>query len=307
MGRYRDLVGVIGALPAFESAARLMSFTKAARELGLTQPAVSRRISKLERQLEVAVFQRDNNTLELTLEGRKLLAAVELGLGHLNKVVSQIAERSKERKLTIACGFSFAAMWLQPRFTKFRHMLEGLDVHLIASEYPDDLNPDMIDIRILWLDKAWPGRDMRLLFSEGVCAVCNASFAEAHELTTDGATSLWKLSELPLLHCNFAEPSHLDWITWFSFQGFDYMPPDPVYFYDNYQFAVQAALDGEGVVFGYSVLIRDLLARGSLVQVGPTVHQRDANLFIEFEPDRISKARRDKIYDWMRREAGYCS
>ena len=102
MRRYRDLVGIIGALPAFESAARLMSFTKAARELGLTQPAVSRRISKLEGLLEVAVFQRNNNTLKLTMEGRKLLKAVQLGLGSLNKVVGQIAEWSKERKLTIA-------------------------------------------------------------------------------------------------------------------------------------------------------------------------------------------------------------
>lgn len=305
MQNYRSLAGILGTLPIFESAARQMSFTKAAKEIGLSQPAVSRRISNLENLLSAPVFRRDHNKLELTREGRLILEAVELGLGHLNKVVAQIAERSKERKLTIACGFSFAAMWLQPRFTKFRQMLDGLEVHLIASEFPDDLNPNMIDIRILWLDKAWPDRDMRPLFSEDICPVCSPSFAEAHELPANGATPLKKLRKLPLLHCNFGEPGHVDWTAWFRLHGIDYAPPNPVYFYDNYQFAVQAALDGEGVVFGYSVLIDGLLAGGSLVQIGPKVHHRDATVFIEFEPDRISKTRRDEIYEWLRREAGY--
>lgn len=305
MGKYRSLAGALGALPAFESAARLMSFTKAAEELGLTQPAISRRISKLEWLLGVDVFQRSNNRLDLTAEGRQLLEAVELGLGHLNEVVGQIVERSKERKLTIACGFSFAAMWLQPRFTRFRHMLDGMEVHLIASEFPDDLNPNMIDIRILWFDKAWPDRDMRSLFSEDVCPVCSPSFAEAHELPADGATPLKKISELPLLHCDFGKPGYLDWTQWFRLHGIDYAPANPVYLYDNYQFAVQAALDGEGIVFGYSVLIDSLLSRGSLVQIGPKIHHRDATLYIEFEPNRISKTRRDKIFEWLRQEAGY--
>ena len=306
MGRYRVLVGALGALPAFESAARLMSFTKAAEELGLTQPAISRRISKLEWLLGVTVFLRSNNKLELTTEGHQLLEAVKLSLGHLNEVVAQIAERGKERKLTIACGFSFAAMWLQPRFTKLRQMLDGLEVHLIASEFPDDLNPNMIDIRILWLDnKPWPDRDVRPLFSEDICPVCSPSFAEAHELLANGATPLKNLSELPLLHYHVGEPGYLDWTAWFRLHGIDYVPPNPVYFYDNYQFAVQAALDGEGVVLGYSVLIDGLLAHGRLVEIGPEVHLRDITLFIEFEPDRISKTRRDEIYEWLRREAGY--
>ncbi len=305
MQKYRSLVGILGTLPVFESAARQMSFTKAAEELGLTQPAVSRRISSLEYLLQAKVFRRNHNKLELTEEGREVLAAVELGLGHLNKVVGQIAGQGRERKLTIACGFSFAAMWLQPRFTKFRQMLDGLDVHLIASEFPDDLDPDMIDIRVLWLDKPWPNRDMRPLFQEDVYPVCSPAFADAHGLSTDVTTRVETLTELPLLHCDVGEPGHLDWPQWFRLQGMDYAPPNPAYCYDNYQFAVQAALDGEGIVFGYSVLIESLLARGSLLRIGPSLRHRDATLYIEFEPLRISKARREKIYRWLRQEAGY--
>ena len=144
MQKYDALAGILGALPAFESAARQMSFTKAAEELGVTQPAISRRIHSLENVLGIAVFRRDHNKLELTLEGREILAAVELGLGHLNEAVGQIAGRGAARKLTMACGFSFSAMWLQPRFTRFRQMLDGLEVHLIASEFPDDLDPNMM-------------------------------------------------------------------------------------------------------------------------------------------------------------------
>ena len=99
-----------------------MSFTKAANELCLTQPAVSRRISSLENHLGVTVFERRHNKLQLTNEGRQILAAVKLILGHLDKVFGQISEEGRQNKLTIACGFSFANMWLQPRFTKLRQI-----------------------------------------------------------------------------------------------------------------------------------------------------------------------------------------
>ena len=61
MQKYQPLIGLLGTLPIFESAARLMSFTKAAQELGLSQPAVSRRISRLEHVIGDPVFHRDHN------------------------------------------------------------------------------------------------------------------------------------------------------------------------------------------------------------------------------------------------------
>ena len=290
-------------MPVFESAARLMSFTRAGEELHMTQPAVSRRISTLERLLGFPVFQRNHNKLELTKQGVTLLAAVELGLGHLNKVVAQIAEQREQSRLTIACGFSFASMWFQPRFTRFRQMLDGLEIHLIASEFPNDLDPEMIDIRILWQDKTWPNRDVRELYSEDTFPICSPAFADRHGLVFDDKNVLINLVDLPLLHYNPGGSGYLDWTEWFRLHRVDYFRSDSVYVFDNYQFTIQAALEGEGIALGYSVLLKNLLARGSLVQVGPSIHHRNSVMSIEFEPNRLPKITRDKIHQWLYEEA----
>jgi len=304
MQRYRTLSGILGALPVFESSARHNSFTKAADELGLSQPAVSRRISTLEDHLGTQVFLRDHNKLELTSEGQLILEAVELGFGHLQRVVSRIAKPDEKRKLTIACGFSFATMWIQPRFSKLRKQLAGLEIHLIASEFLDDLDPEMVDIRILWQQDAWPDRDVRPLFIERVYPVCSPAFAQHHNLTGDTEVDAKKISELPLLHCGSGSVDDMDWPNWFRKHGVEFLPGGQRYVYDNIQFTIQAALDGEGIALGHSYLIDDLLMHGNLVKLAPVVENRDVSLFIEFEKSRLSKSKRDEIFNWMLQEAG---
>ena len=303
MQKYRALAGIISTLPVFESAARLMSFTDAAEELHMTQPAVSRRIASLEQMLGVAVFRRDHNKLALTKHGFALLRAVDLDLGHLNKAVTDISRRAESAKLTVACGFSFAAMWLQPRFSRFRRMLDGLDVHLIASEFPDDLDPEMIDIRILWNEQTWPNRDVRELFSEETFPVCSRAFATRYGLDMNAESPLETMATLPLLHYDPGGPYNQSWSDWFRRQGIEYSPPESVYVFDNYQFTIQAALDDEGIALGYSVLLDDHLSRGNLVQVGQRGARQNSLIFIEFEPNRLSKKVRDTIHAWLSQEA----
>ena len=299
------LRGIIGALPVFESAARLLSFTKAAEELNMTQPAVSRRISKLEGLLGAPVFKRFNNHIQLTAEGREFLEGVETGMLHLNDAAERVFKRGEKTKLTVACGFSFAAMWLQPRFSKFRQILNDKEAHLIASESPDDLDPDLIDIRILWRNSSWPDRDLRPLFPEDVLPVCSPKFARKHKLLNGAENNLAQIAELPLLHFNTENSKDLDWAAWFKHHLIDYARSDPAYYYDNYQYAIQAAMDGEGVALAPSYLIEMNIAEKKLIQIGPSVRHREACVFIEFENTRLSLAHRDAIYNWLRAE-GHC-
>ncbi len=304
MIRYRLLTGVLGALPVFESAARHKSFTKAGEEMRLTQPAVSRRISSLERRLGFSVFKRQHNKLELTPEGRQLMSAVEFSLDHLNEAVIQLTEQITRRKLTIACGFSFSSMWLQPRFSRFRKMLDGVEVHLIASEFPDDLDPQMIDIRVLWEDNFWQGREVRPLFRDIVYPVCSRAFAKKFKLPKSGEVPPGDFQILTLLFNQSSGSDRLDWEEWFRTLRIDFKPDNPRYVYDNYQFTIQAAIDGEGIALGYSGLIDDLIEREELIKVGQSIRLQSGRTFIEFEPNRLSEARRDLIYDWFQSESG---
>jgi LysR family glycine cleavage system transcriptional activator len=265
--------------------------------------AESRRIGSLEELLDVPVLERQHNKLKLTVFGSELLTAVELGLGHLTKVINQIGTRRNDSRLTIACGFSFATMWLQPRFSKFRHLLDGLELHLIASEFPDELDPELTDIRVLWQDNSWPDREVRTLFVEDTFPICSPSFAATHGIAAGEGNALGKLARLPLLHYNPGEPKYLDCAAWFRLQGVNYDPEDSIYVFDNYQFTVQAALQGEGIALGFSVLVEGLLSKGELIQVGPKIHSGDSKIFIEFDSNRLDQATRDKVFDWLSLEA----
>jgi len=301
MQKYKILDGVLGALPVFESAARLLSFTKAAKELLISQSAISRRITSMEALLGIKVFKRNHNKLELTPQGKELLSAVELGLGHLDTGISQICCQSKKETLTISCGYTFATLWLQHRMMSFRQMFNELEVRLMISDFPDELNPDKIDVRIIWDENFWPERDVRLLFAEDVFPVCSPSFLKNLSRSKRDYLPIDELSKKNLLHSYLQKCSgELDWAGWFRFHGFEYLSSDKDYYFDKYSFAVQAALNGEGIVLGFSALVDNFLARKELVQIGPTVHHRDEATFIEFASNRISQNNIQKIYDWFR-------
>ena len=183
-------------------------------------------------------------------------------------------------------------------------MLDDIEVHLIASEFPEDLDPDMIDIRVLWEDISWPERDLRPLFPEIVYPVCSPENAERFRLALDGSMPAEKFQELPLLYSRTSGPDRLDWEDWFRSQGIEFEVSNPLYVYDNYQFTIQAAIDGEGIALGYAGLIDDFVARKDLVKIGPGTRHKPSALFIEFEPNRLPQTQRDAIYHWFRREAG---
>lgn len=102
-------------LSAFESAARLASFTAAARELGSTQPAVSQRIVQLEEDLGAPLFERGHRGVTLTPEGALLYEAVRSGLDTIREATSDIRARRATGALTILTDAGFATYWLMPR------------------------------------------------------------------------------------------------------------------------------------------------------------------------------------------------
>ena len=88
----------LGSFATFEVAAKHLSFTAAARELNVSQTAISQHIRYLERALELSLFVRKHNSLELTPQGSQLLKCVSEGLGSISSGVMQLCG---ERKLAL--------------------------------------------------------------------------------------------------------------------------------------------------------------------------------------------------------------
>src|SRR5215831_2229091 len=120
-------------LRGFAAAARHMSFTKAARELNVTQSAVSRQIKVLEDQLGIPLFRRLNRALVLTEEGQGLARAVAAALSGIELAVARLSTRADERPVTVTTTVSFAALWLVPRLARFRAHEPRTDVRLAAT------------------------------------------------------------------------------------------------------------------------------------------------------------------------------
>ena len=300
MQKYRNLYGILNALPIFESTARHMSFTKAAAELNLSQPAVSRRITNLELQLGVSLFKRTHNKLKLTSAGSQLNDAAELSLSHLNEAILKLPNSQQRKKLFIACGFSFTTMWLQPRFSKLKDELNEIEIHLIASELLDELNPDMIDIRVLWENKPWPDRTVESFFPEDICPVCSPGFAKEFNLDLNSEAIGKQLTEVPLLFYGVEDSNQLDWTSWFGLHEIEYAPLKSNYYYDNYQFLIQAALDGEGVALGNKEFTNRYIEQKRLLNLSPYIRHREYSLFLELNTKRISTRTQKLIYNWFK-------
>src|SRR5438105_15743035 len=146
-------------LRGFESAARHLSFTKAAVELFLTQSAVSRQIQSLESFVGVALFERRHKALALTEAGQAYHRAVAASLDSIREATRKLRETRTGHVLTVTTTVSFASIWLVPRLARFRKESPGVDVRITATHDVVDMEREGIDlaIRDCPLDRVPPG------------------------------------------------------------------------------------------------------------------------------------------------------
>src|SRR6201997_2227193 len=117
----------LNGLRAFEAAARHLSFTKAATELNVTQTAISHQIRRLEQELGVRLFVRQNRSLALTGEAREYLPGIRAAFNDLRLATDRLKRKDNGRVLTVSTLASFAAKWLLPRLSSFQHAHPEID------------------------------------------------------------------------------------------------------------------------------------------------------------------------------------
>src|SRR5690606_30970831 len=166
----------------FESAARHLSFTAAAVELGTTQPAVSQQIQRLEKQLATRLFDRIYRGIELTDAGRLLFLHVQEGLQAISAGLEAIGSRPQHEVLQVATDFAFAAYWLMPRLHRFHEANPHIDVSLVTSERNHNMLRTDIDVAILFGDGRFKQGESHWLFSEEVFPVCSPLLLKGRSL-----------------------------------------------------------------------------------------------------------------------------
>lgn len=258
------------ALRAFDAAARHGSFVRAAEELGIHQPSISRYIAELERELGVRLFKRDRRAVTLTPAGVVFHRAVAVGLERIASGVLAASDLPEDERVVIACGGATSELFLRPRLGNVQRGLgETAVIRLLHCENsyldrPNVMETDRIDLLASYHGVDGVPGDEVAVFPEAIAPVCSPGFAEAHADTLRRPVAQW--GALPFL--DFVRPS-LGWATWddwFEAAGRPDLPPRYRNF-DDYVYMIDAAVAGQGLALGWRNFVGRFVAIGSLVTV----------------------------------------
>lgn len=158
-----------------EAAARLVGFTAAANELGLTQAAVSQRIAQLERHLGNALFHRRARAVILTVQGEAWLPHVRVALDGLRDSIEAVFGTRRDR-LTLSASQSVIEMWLLPRLARLQGQLKDeIAIQTLVLGTHDVPQDDVIRIRYGTGD--WPRPYRARLYTEEIFPVAAPGLA----------------------------------------------------------------------------------------------------------------------------------
>lgn len=252
------------ALRALETAARHLSYTRAAEELNVTQSAVSHQIRHMEEIWELRLFERRGRRLVLTEAGHALVPVVREFLTRLGSTLEELTGGADDEtgSLRISLLQSFAFKWLVPRLGEFNRLHPETNVWISTSEELTDMTREDVDLAIRLGYGHWPGLHVRFLFREYVFPVASPQFLEAHGYPETPRALL----KYPLL-----QRTSLDicprWRDWFrdakvrvrTLPGGTHLPDTSM--------SVLAAIDGQGVALARSAHVMADLEAGRLVKL----------------------------------------
>ncbi len=247
------------SIKAFEASARLLSFTKAAEELHVTQAAISHQIKNLEHITGVQLFERFNRSLKLTFEGRLYLISIRNALESIEKATRQLKNKDASGTLNISVLPSFASKWLSKRIWKFQQQHHELDVRISAFEWLTDFKKDDCDIAIRYSsDPSYPGLTAELLLEEEVFPVCSKKLFDSY----DGDIHPEMLLKANLYHEDFTTE---DWHDWFAAVGIQAKPKLRGPRFSHMSMMLEAVENHQGFALGRTPLVQDDIKRGLLV------------------------------------------
>lgn len=248
----------LNAIRSFESAARHLSFARAARELGVQPPAVSRQVADLERQLGVHLFVRSKPRLSLTRAGEELYLAASKGLDEIRRGCERVRLRDAENRIRVITSISLTSCWLLKRLIGFYQQYPEIDLQLSTRDSTHNLDTTDIDVAIVFGKDDFPGVEQHCVFYEHMVPVCHPRMLPEGRRFTPEA-----LVTQPLLH--YIEPTHRnDWPRLMAGYGIDVSPPARGVIFNSYIVYLQAAMNGDGIAIGWEHLLQDYFDNGSL-------------------------------------------
>jgi LysR family glycine cleavage system transcriptional activator len=274
----RDLPST-AALAAFESAAHHLSFTAAARELHVTQGAVSRQVRALEQELGVELFVRDRQRVHLTAIGEHYLQHVRSAFDRLEAAALELRTlRRGGGVLQLAILPTYGTKWLIPRFPSFAQAHPDVQVHFTTKLQPFDFASEDLDAAIHYGDAHWPDARLDALMEEDVVVVCSPGYRDRI-----GLRDPVDLRGATLLQLATRPHGFDDWLRARGVTGVDCRRGPR---FEHHQMVLQAAIAGLGVAVLPTFVCEHELARGEVAEAFAATRTRTGKSYWLAYPER---------------------
>jgi LysR family glycine cleavage system transcriptional activator len=274
-----------------------MSFSAAARDLKISQSAVSQQIRQLEDTLGAALFNRQNRRLSLTSTGQAYYEVVNETLDRLDTVTGQLFPARGRQAVTLACSASIAALWLVPQLKILQVQHPELELRINTLDQASSPGkPSTSDLEIFIASEKQIDHGFEKLLSATITPVCSAALFEHHgrpENPTD-------LLEFELIHILGYEDG---WHRWFRQNGVRQVGVPDGLSVDGSLIAIEAVQRAEGVMLGRRPFIDRLLASGELVEVFNKPYHLHADYFLRYQAAKTNRHEISLVADWIRQLA----
>jgi LysR family transcriptional regulator, glycine cleavage system transcriptional activator len=301
-------------LRVLEAAVRRRSYSAAARDLAITQGAVSQHIRKLEAEFGTRLFFRSGNEMIPGADTHRLAGAIRAALGDLQVAVDEFAAAAEQGPLVVSMDSRFQGRWLSPRLSRLLQHPAGAHLDMRVEDRVADFINDGMDVGIRFGRGDWDGLQSVRITSDRLCVVCSPEFAESHSLR-----HAEDLLSAPLIH-------DFDRLWPLFFERHRLSAPQSGSFMSNSSLlTVDAVLRGLGAAIVRYTMVESELRTGRLVRPVldilplPTNYVRPGQLvrtvkataprppelgyFAAWRPENRKQRRIETLVNWLRAEA----
>jgi LysR family glycine cleavage system transcriptional activator len=293
----------LNAQRAFEAAARHLSLTKAARELHVTAGALSHQIRGLEDLLGLKLFERRVRSLALTPAGERLYPGLQLGFVYIREAVAGLSETLAENVLVVSTPPGFTSKWLVPRLYRFSSAYPAIDTRVASTLALANFTTDGVDIAVRSLPAdagPKPGLALEKLMDFSFVAVCSPRLIERlSPLSVPDA-----LKGISLIH----DDSKPDlsrtprWSEWFNEVGLNGADFSRGLHFNSADHALEAAVEGAGLLLTLDALAYDELRTGRLVMAADRFLQSGRAYYLVCAKGREKHPKVAAFRSWIKQE-----
>ena len=288
------MIPPLNPLHVFDVAARHLSFTRAAAELRVPQPAISRQINTLEGFLGVRLFERDRHGLRLTSEGEEFQRQIAPAFRIITNATASVMTTGKAEPLKIRVYTTFAAKWLISRLPSFYVAYPNIKLNISNVVTPIDFEKDKVDLAVQFGTGNWPGVETEILFKDVIQPVCSPKLLKRTRLV-----ELDDLRNVQLLHSHYRRADWPDWLM--AVKRPDLLTDAGVNFPSSV-LTYQAAVEGVGVAVGQLFLLRNEIQDGTLVPLFNAPFERPMAHYIAWPKNRPLSRKARSFVHWLKAE-----